>query len=278
MLIVIVLVALFSSFELVKARQTAAQRLTHVLNGLQAESLYVDQNDVGVKACNFVFTMQNPAYPFSPKALKVELGLQMKYTYWNGTASIKYVVTASTKDLFHAPKDKMAFTQLLTLVQTNPSDTRPTLSHTFEVSAVLESYWDPPNQALMVYGNSTSFFLGLEEISQRHPRWNLTLGSGGESTVCSWSPASDMNLLDGRGIFAPPALDQSTSRVQGVAKEREMFVLIKPIQIFTPSVIGPLLFRHVEYYRALGVSKHIVYISKASKPSEPLISNHDSYL
>lgn len=265
MVVLLVLIALLSSFELVKGRPTAAQRLTQVLNGLLAENLYVDQNDVGIKACNFVFMMQNPAYPFSPKSLKVDLGLQMRYTYWNGNISIKYVVTASTKDLFHAPRDKMTFTQLFTLVQIDPMDSKQPLNHTFEVGAVLGSYWDPPNQSVMVYGNRTTFMVGDGAIlGQRHPRWNLTLGDGKESAACSWSPATDLNLLDGRGIYAPAALDKNPdpSTSKSARKERETYVLIKPIQTFTPSVVGPLLFRHVEYYQALGVSKHLVYISK----------------
>ena len=286
--IVLNLLLLFA-YNSVNARLSTAARLRQTLNGLQTESLFVDQNDAGIKQCSFAFTMQNPAYPYSPQSLQVDISLQMRYTYWAGNASIKYVVTASTKDVFHAPKEKMAFLQPFTLVQTNQAHSRPPLNHTFEVSAVLESYWDPPNQALMVYGSTTTFRVvqfntdEAEFAGRGHPQWRLMLGDGRDSGNCSWSPATDMNLIDGRGIFAPPSLDQtpsSTNQATSVAKDREMFVLIKPIQSFTPSVIGPLLFRHVEYYQALGVSKHIVYISKVSHnpmralidPSYPIIS------
>ena len=31
-----------------------------------------------------------------------------------------------------------------------------------------------------------------------------------------------------------------------------------------PAIFGPLIFRHVEYYQNLGVSKHIIYLRKES--------------
>ena len=68
----------------------------------------------------------------------------------------------------------------------------------------------------------------------------------------------------GRGIFVPQI---NTSAPSGNPSPRETFVVLKPLYNFSPAVFGPLIFRHVEYYRSLGVSKHIIYLRRESIPA-----------
>lgn len=114
---------------------------------------------------------------------------------------------------------------------------------------------DPPAQSAMVYGFETTFSLGDGWSASPH-RWLLSTDLAPTQTR-AWSPASDLNLMDGRGIYVPQLQpggggntegSNSSSGAAGVAA-KETFVVLKPLYNFSPSVFGPLIFRHVEYYQ-----------------------------
>jgi hypothetical protein len=51
----------------------------------------------------------------------------------------------------------------------------------------------------------------------------------------SWSPHTSVNLIDGRGAEVPPPVLQSNST------PRDVYVIVKPLYNFLPSVYGHLL-------------------------------------
>ena len=114
----------------------------------------------------------------------------------------------------------------------------------------------------MVYGFETTFSLGDGWATCPH-RWLFSADLAPNQAPHAWSPAMELNLLDGRGIHVPQLLpggggfggnigSSSSSSGGGVASgvaAKETFVVLKPLYNFSPSVFGPLISRHVEYYQ-----------------------------
>ena len=109
----------------------------------------------------------------------------------------------------------------------------------------------------MVYGFETTFSLGDGWATCPH-RWLFSANLAPNQAPHAWSPAMELNLLDGRGIHVPQLGGSggvgggSSSRSGGAAsgvEAKETFVVLKPLYNFSPTVFGPLILRHVEYYQ-----------------------------
>mmetsp|Transcript_12334 Transcript_12334/g.26633 ORF Transcript_12334/g.26633 Transcript_12334/m.26633 type:complete len:514 (+) Transcript_12334:286-1827(+) len=225
-----------------------------VMQGFAADSIYINSSDVGVQHCNFSFLAANPQYPYSPKEILVRLHVFMKYLHWQGQVTIKGFLVADTRDISKI-NTEYVLQPLFTMRFLGEKGQRRT--HVFKSRVTVHSYWDPPSQAAMVYGFETGFDLG-ENWQQAKHEYDLNVDL--DPRTCSFKPDSNLNLIDGRGVDIAPVKP-------GADIPRETFVVLRPLYNFTPSVFGPLVQRHVEYYQSLGVSKHIIYLRKEMIPA-----------
>lgn len=80
----------------------------------------------------------------------------------------------------------------------------------------------------MVYGFETTFDLGEIWATTKH-QWVIAC-SLDASTAHSWSPAADLNLIDGRGIHVTPIRYGNDDSIDVEAvKQKETFVVLKPM-------------------------------------------------
>ncbi|KAG1681113.1 hypothetical protein FOA52_015555 [Chlamydomonas sp. UWO 241] len=75
------------------------------LDGASKDSLFVEASDCGVLVVNFSTSIPNDVYPHSPPRLAVSLTLLLRYTYYDGTVSLKGVLSAETRDVHKLPGD-----------------------------------------------------------------------------------------------------------------------------------------------------------------------------
>ena len=92
------------------------------------------------------------------------------------------------------------------------------------------NFRDPPAQAAMVYGFETSFDLkatfGDTWTATTH-EWVVTC-SLDTLAAHTWSPSTELNLVDGHGIHVMPIRSASSSSSKDISK-RETFVVLKPL-------------------------------------------------
>lgn len=111
------------------------------------------------------------------------------------------------------------------------------------------------SQAATVYG----FEQSIPVASGSAHEYELSM-SLDPDTAYLWRPYKSINLMDGRGLEVAPIPQPTTN------PRREAYVILKPLYNFNPALYGPLIERHIEYYQALGVAKHVIYLRKESIP------------
>lgn len=272
-----------------------APDLNGFITQMAAESLSVNATDMGVKHFNWTVNLDNPMYPYSPTQLSIRIHLFVKYTHWQNRGRVKGFVMAETRDAAR----RINGLQLEPVFVLRTSDQEPTRQHAFVVKCQVNSYWDPPSQVCFNHTDGLLVACGLCHASctqqcctcllQRSHLLHSTLhplllpqsamvygfehsfpvieGSKHEydllldldPTIMTLAPGKEVNQIDGRGFTVPP-VEPATDA------PRETVVVLKPLYNFAPAVFGPLVDRHVEYYQALGVTRHIIYLRKEQLP------------
>jgi len=229
--------------------QQQAPDLNAFVQQMAAESFYINAADMGVAHYNWTFSIDNPTYPHSPPQLSVRLHLFVKYTHWQNKGRVKGYVMAETKDAAR----RVNGMHLEPVFILRSIGQIPRQQHAFVVKCQVQSYWDPPHQSAMVYGFEHVFNVP----SDCKHEYDLLLDL--DPTIMQLKPGKVLSQMDGRGIEVPPVDPNADS-------PRETVVVLKPLYNFAPTVFGPLVDRHVEYYQALGVTRHIIYLRKDQMP------------